>query len=462
MKLRVSLALSVGVLAVALGAVLLGGAEEAPAPSDTGGLAVVSDPREGAPPPAREGLPHVVLLVGCTVRRDQLEMYGGPPGLGAELARFAADGALFDDAIAAAPWTKASATALLTGWHALQIGMTEPSAKRNHRRLSRDRTTLAEHLRAAGYHTVGATANPNLNAVFGFDQGFDAYVQLEKLWREDMRKLGADELLPVALAELDALPDDGRPRFLQVVLVDAHAPYQAGPVARARWSEPGVPPQVAAYRAALQGFDRGFASLEAALAARGMDQGNTVFVVVSDHGEGLGWPAHHGKAHGRFLAPSVVGAVWAARGPGVGQGVRIDGVASGVDLVPTLLGLLDLPGYDGPGQDHSALLATGGRTARAHAFTDTWFADVDRAAVYTPEKACQRSFGAWQGRGDFQDGCFDRLEDPAHARPGPDAALEAVLVDWRRAAQEDARGGEDVAPSDDVRAQLEALGYLER
>lgn len=461
MNNRVSLAVAVGVLALALAAVLVGGEEEPPTAPESG-LAVVSDPLEGGRPAAREGLPHVVLVVGCTVRRDQLAMHGGPPDLGAALARFAAEGALFDDAIAAAPWTKPSATALLTGFHALQLGMTEPSPGRNHRRLPRERTTLAERLRAAGYRTVGATANPNLNAAFGFEQGFDAYVQLEKLWREDMRKLGAGELLPAFLAELDALPDDGRPRFLQVVLVDAHAPYQAGPIERARWSEPDLPPRVAAYRAALQSFDRGFATLEAELAARGMHAGNTVFVVVSDHGEGLGWPPHHGKAHGRYLAPSVVGAVWAMRGPGVGHGVRIDGVASGVDLVPTLLGLLDLPGYDGPGIDHSALLATGGRTRRAHAFSDTWFAEVDRAAVYTPDRACQRDFGERPGSGHFEDGCFDRREDPEHARPLRDAGLEDVLLGWREAMQAEAPVGEDVAPSDAVRDQLEALGYLDR
>lgn len=457
MKVRSLVAVSVALVGLVSTAWLLAGRDEPPADA----LSVASDPLEGDRPPAREGLPHVVLVIGCTLRKDQLEVYGGPEGLGTHLTALASEGALFEDAIAAAPWTKASATALLTGRHALQIGMVEPSSDRNHRRLAPDVTTLAEHLRAAGYRTLGATANPNLHAVFGFEQGFDAYVQLDRLWRHGMQKLGADALVPAMLRELDRLPDDGRPRYMQVMLVDAHAPYAEGPVDAMMWAEPGAPRRVWRYRAALEGFDRGLATLEVALAERGLTADNTVFVVVSDHGEGLSWPEHHGKAHGAFLAPSTVEAVWVARGPGVGRGVRIDGVASGVDVVPTLLGLLDLPGAGGPGVDHSALLATGGTTSRRRAFTDTWFIDANRAAVYTSERACQRDFHPFGRGGHFPDGCFDRAADPLHERPLRDDALEAELVDWRARMLLEAGTGRDAEPSADVDAQLEALGYLD-
>lgn len=460
MKLRTTVAASVGLLGLALSVALVG---RGGGPDANDALVVASDPLLGTRPAVHKELPHVVLVLGCTVRKDQLAMYGGPAELGIHLQEFSREGALFTDAIAAAPWTKASATALLTGYHALQVGMTEPTASRNHRRLSADLTTMAEHLRDAGYRTVGATANPNLNAVFGFEQGFDAYVQLEKLWREDMQKLGAEELLPSLLRELDALPDDGRPRFVQVTLVDAHAPYEASSHDMARFDEPGLPRRVAAYRSALERFDHGFGQLESELARRGMTAENTLFFVVSDHGEGLNWPEHHGKAHGRFLAPSTVEAVWAARGPGIGRGVRIDGMASGVDLVPTLLGLLDLPGYRGPGHDHSRILATGGTTTREYAFTDTWFSDTDRAAVYARDWACQRDFSGTHSSDPFEEGCFERSTDPQHARPVRDEAREAVVVDWRRQMLETAgsREAEQVDPSADIGAQLEALGYLE-
>lgn len=425
-----------------------------------------SDPLEGARPSAREGAPNVVLVIGCTVRKDQLSVYGGPAETTPFLAQLAAEGALFTDAIAAAPWTKASSTALLTGRHPSSVGMVEPGPGRNDRRLGREWTTLAEHLRGAGYHTVGATANPNLNAVFGFEQGFDRYLQLESLWRDDMLKLGAVDLLPRVGTMLDAVPQDGRPLYLQVLLVDAHAPYDATASERERFSEPDLPEEVAAYRVALARFDGGLASLVSLLEARGYERDDTVFVVVSDHGEGLSWPEHHGKAHGMHLAPSAVGALWTARGPGIGEGVEIDGVASGVDLVPTLLGLLDVPGYEGTGVDHSDLLASGGRSTRTHAFSDTWFIDVNRAAVYTHKLACQRDFDlvAPTEPGHFREGCFRRLRDPLHTRPIPNSALEQVLVDWREARRAEMQlvRTEDVAPPTELEAQLEALGYVDR
>ena len=43
-------------------------------------------------------------------------------------------------------------------------------------------TTLAEVLRENGYTTVGLTANPNINSVFNFDQGFDTYVDSHVLF----------------------------------------------------------------------------------------------------------------------------------------------------------------------------------------------------------------------------------------------------------------------------------------
>lgn len=428
-------------------------------------VVIVSDPALPGPA-AREGLPDVLLLIGCTLRKDQLTVYGGPSNTTPRLASFAAEGALFTDTIASAPWTKAASTAILTGYDAVSVGMVEPRATRNHRALQPVVTTLAEHLRAAGYHTVGATANPNLNAIFGFEQGFDAYVQPEGLWRNEMTKLSVDGLLP-SLGRLVADAPDERPLYAQVLLVDAHAPFEGLTHSPKDFAEPAPPDAVAgevrAYRAALRGFDDAAAAVMEATRRRGRDP---LVLIVSDHGEGLRWPEHHGKAHGRFLAPSAVGALWAMRGPGVGRGVRIDGVTSQVDIVPTLLGVLGLEGYAGPGMDHSALLARGGRSTRQAAFTDTWFIDTSRAAVYTEARACQRDFARVDlGEvGLFREGCFDRGRDPRHDRPLPNAALEGTLLAWREARVEEMRlfSGGNAEVTDDVQRQLEALGYLDR
>ncbi len=418
---------------------------------------------ETARPAAPTGAPHVVLVIGCTVRKDQVGTYGGMAGVTPFLDRLAAEGTVLEDVITAAPWTRAAAAAILTGRHAVSLGLVEPGSMRNERILSDDASTLAERMQAGGWTTIGFTANPNLNAVFGFDQGFDQYKQMPHLWREDGVKLSTRSALHGLLALVDEAPSE-RPVFLQVLLIDAHAPYVAHAEDAAPWREAGVPERVAAYRAGLHRFDGAVERLWEGLSARGWTREDTLFLVLNDHGEGLSFPPNQGKGHGRFLAPATVGGVWISWGREVAAGHRVQGIASQVDLVPTLVEFLDLPGaYDGPGQSLAApVRGASARTGGAYAFTDTWFLDSDRAAVYTPAHACQRSFSGGRAAA-FPDGCFDRIADPAHEAPAPDAELEAVLVDWRAArVLEQAATTSQIAPDDEARdRQLEALGYLE-
>ena len=426
----------------------------------------VPDPLAGERPEARMDAPNVVLVIGCTVRRDQTSLYGEVDGTTPFLESLAAAGVAFDDAIAAAPWTKAASSAILTGHHPVSIGMVEPGRKRNDRILGPHVDTLATHFRGAGYRTVGATANPNLNAIFGFNRGFDEYLQLRELWRENMSKLDGRDVVDLLDAALDQR-DPARPVFVQVMLVDAHAPFEPDPAFVAQFDVPGVPKKVREYRAALRTLDEVVSKLHARLAAKGFDASNTLFVVVSDHGEGLNHPAAHGKAHGRFLFPSSVGAVWTLAGPSIPAGHRIDGVASQIDIAPTLLGLAGVDSYRGPGLDlSSAIREQSPITGREMAYTDTWFATVNRAAVYTSKRACQRDFDEARGmdvRGRFREGCFDRETDPHHQTPFPESAIEDDLVAWRteREVEYQAFDVQNAEPDEGVVDQLKALGYME-
>lgn len=426
---------------------------------------VLHDPlpdRPAAPP----GAPNLVLVIGCTLRKDQTSVYGGPAVTTPFLQQLADQGTHLADLVNAAPWTRAASTAILTGHHPISLGMVDPGPARSEHRLPEQVVTLAEHLQAHGWATAGLTTNPNLNAIYGFDQGFDAYRQLEHLWRQRNIKVPGALAVPWAVELLDAL-EPGRPVFLQVVLVDAHLPFKAPAHLMAEVADPDVPPLVVEYRAVLRRLDAAVAQLADTLAQRGLTEDNTVFVVVNDHGEGLDWPEHHGRSHGRYLAPSAVGGVAVLRGPGVAVGHTVEGLASQIDLLPTLSGLLGLPAPEGPGHDLSALIR-GAQQPTPHdaVYADTWFRDVDRAAVYTEDRACQLEFRpAKPGSGaGFVSGCFDRRADPAHARPLDDAVLLDQLRGWRaeRALEAAAVGAsERVEPSASVNQQLEALGYLE-
>lgn len=433
-----------------------------PAPPGSDLVDIVWSESEGSRGPAPEGAPHVVLVIGCTVRQDQTSMYGGPAPTTPFLAGVAERGVRFADPIAAAPWTKAASTALLTGRHPFTVGMTEPGTGRNERVLPERLDTLAERFRDGGWATGAIVLNPNLHSTYGFSQGFDGYAQAAVLWRDVPVKLSgrfAVEALPALLDGLD--PD--RPRFLEIVLVDAHAPVDVYPGDLAQMPDDGVPEEVQRYRAGLRSLDRMVDWLRQTLEGRGFGARNTVFVFTNDHGEGLSYPVHHGKAHGKHLQPSTVGGVWVMEGPGVAAGHVVEGVASQVDLPQTLLGMVGLPLLDGPGRDLSAQVrGIVSDTGRSVAFADTWFKEVNRAAAYRADTACLLDFALAQRAGAAQ--CYDRELDPRHLRARVDGALTRRLHRWRRearAAREAFGEAADAAAAPSLEAQLEVLGYVD-
>ena len=86
--------------------------------------------------------------------------------------------------------------------------------------------------------------------------------------------------------------------------------------------------------------------LDAALDRLGR-RAETLLVVTSDHGEGLG---DHGEAvHGFFVYESTLAVPLVARGPGIPAGTQVATTVRSVDLLPTALDLLGVPLAAGPG-----------------------------------------------------------------------------------------------------------------
>jgi arylsulfatase A-like enzyme len=339
--------------------------------------------------------------------------------------------------------------------------MVEPADGRNERILPDAVQTLAERLRGAGYTTIGGTHNPNLDPVYGMDQGFDAYIPTAGRIRET-RPRGA-ELVDALLAEVDATHRPGTPLYLQATLVDAHTPREPTAAELAVAPSEGVPDQVHSYRATLHRLDTAIARLDAGLRERGFADDNTLFVFIADHGEALSWPAHHGQGHGFHLARSVTSVPWIVRGPSVPVGRRVPGLASQVDLTPTLLGLLGLPTDDLPGHDLSkSIRGQLKSTTRKRAHSDTWFYGVNRSAVVTHNTHCQAAFGPESD--DFTTGCWLRRSDPdleGESRESLPALSQ--ISRWRleqqfSAARYTPQAADVPTPLSDL---LEALGYAE-
>lgn len=424
-----------------------------------------------AVPGAAVERPNVVLVIVCTLRKDQLSFYGGHPSASPFVGGLAAQGAVFDHAWDAAPWTKAASTAIMTGHHAIQVGMVEPAEGSNRRRLGDEVNTLAEAFDGAGYWTIGLTANPNTNAIFGFDQGFDSYVEATGLWREGAVKTSGRKVASLALRAVDARQDREAPLYLRMMILDPHEPIRLDAGEARPFKVEGTPARVAKYQAMVARMDQAVKDLWQGLEERGFDASNTVLALVNDHGEGLSFPRHHGVGHGNLTFSSTVGMPWVVYGAGVAQGHRIGGVASQVDVMPTLMGLAGISGYDGPGFDHTAAVRGAAETEREKAYVDTWFQGASRAAVYTEERSCHKDFRTAEQLGTKvrrlpPQSCYDQQADPYQRTPLEplDETLVTDLVAWREARREEYEAFGDKADalmSRAMKEQLTALGYVD-
>ena len=115
--------------------------------------------------------PDIVLIVLDTQRADRLGCYGHTRPITPNLDRFAAGGALFEQAVSPAQWTIPSHASLFTGLYPTAHGVTQSSHS-----IGSGRPHLAQVLRQLGYETVGFCNNPLVGVLNnGFKRGFGAF-----------------------------------------------------------------------------------------------------------------------------------------------------------------------------------------------------------------------------------------------------------------------------------------------
>ena len=115
--------------------------------------------------------PHILFIVLDTLRRDRLSLYGHVRETSPRLDAFAAGATVFQRAIAPAQWTIPAHASMFTGVYPSTHQVTQ-----GYGRLSGMHPTLAEILRAGGYHTAGFCNNPLVGVLDnGLQRGFDAF-----------------------------------------------------------------------------------------------------------------------------------------------------------------------------------------------------------------------------------------------------------------------------------------------
>ena len=159
-----------------------------------------------------------MLIVVDTLRADHLGCYGYDEPTSPHLDARAADGVLFTRAYATSPWTFPSMASIVTSLYPETHGAYLPgemrriTAKSTPNRLSRKFTTLAEVLEESGITTASISANVLLG--YGVQQGFAEYHSKRQNAGLQTRK--AREWLETV--------QEGERFFLLLHFIDVHEP----------------------------------------------------------------------------------------------------------------------------------------------------------------------------------------------------------------------------------------------
>jgi arylsulfatase A-like enzyme len=317
------------------------------------GLTAVLVPGCGGGEP--EG-PNIVVVVLDTVRRDVAEL--SPSGVSPtpNLDRLSAEGTIFTNAWATAPWTVPSHASMFTGLLPSSHGCTGYNTF-----LGDEHTTVAEHLSKRGYETVAFFSNPWLtDKMSGMLRGFSMnYVEAGSDTRIFNIVDQGGEATSRNIENWLSERKDNRPFLMFVNFLEPHLPYSPPEEYRQKHL-PDLPPRsivttewalefnagvhpadtvdwgrvVRLYLGDVAVADSYLGRILRELERHGLYE-DTVIIVTSDHGENLGDNGYMDHQFGLFETLLAVPLV--VKIPGQDQSaVRKDPVML-TDIFPTLL-----------------------------------------------------------------------------------------------------------------------------
>jgi arylsulfatase A-like enzyme/Flp pilus assembly protein TadD len=387
---------------------------------------------------------NVLIVTIDTLRGDTLSSYGGAartPNLDA----LAAAGIRFTFAHAHAVVTLPSHASILTGRYPFDHGVRDNAGFR----LAPAAVTLAEAARDKGFATGAFVGAFPLDRQFGLAQGFDVYDDL-----------GGREVAPADFAFADRpaaevvatarawIERQQKPWFTWVHVFDPHAPYAPPPPYDREYA--GNP-----YAGEVAYVDHALGPL-LDLAGRGPRP--TTVVVTADHGEGLG---DHGEAtHGVFAYESTLQVPLILAQIGGGARRSAAGATSNVpvrhvDIVPTIADLTGMTlGMNLPGR--TLLIADQEREPRP-----TYF----EAMTAMLKRGWAPLQGTIVGHEKYISLPIEELYDLAadsreQTNLAPTSAARRREMAERLRAFSATLPGEQGVENPEVRARLQALGYL--
>jgi len=459
------------------------------------------------------GKPNVVLIVMDTVRAANMSLHGYERETTPNLEALAGGATLYENAITTSDMTLPGHASLFTGLYAnAHHSYCDPPEAPWGWPLAGDHRTLAEALSENGYLTAGISANFGIvRPVFGLAQGFDHFdsrrplalrhrssVALRRRVRNllysvfghrDVHRvsLTAAEINRLSLPWLRRAAELDRPLFLFMNYMDAHSPYL--PPAPYDTLFPGKSPRfspgyaqrlaktvmslqrpitpaerehlLSQYDGAIAYVDSRIAVVVEDLKRLGMYE-NTLLIVTSDHGEGLGEKDR--MLHPASTAQTQVHVPLLVKYPNQRSAESVRAPVSLIDLMPTVLASvgLDVP-ESLPGRDMRSI------------------APGDMTPVFTQYYPCSRRYN-WHPRVKFRERavvagpykyiaaydsgpqCYNLHTDPEekvniyNSEPACPVLMDR-LAQWY--ASESSTPSEAITPDAETMKRLRSLGYVQ-
>jgi arylsulfatase A-like enzyme len=459
-----------------------------------------------------EGKPSVLLVTIDTLRADHVGAYGYAKASTPNLDALAREGILFRHAVATNINTGPSHASILTGLYPEAHGVLV-----NKLRLPRAVPTLADVLRDEGYVTAAFVSSYTTQDIAcGLPSRFQTYdddLRTIRWLPEQAQRIGTVKLLlrvATALGLYNGEPNQsyrvaedtadkaeawlasngGRPFFLWTHFFDPHLPYhpplefRTGPDRgiRGNWYDfdaarrAEIIESAEMMEAMIDLYDAEVAYADAELgrileAARAASpDGNLLIVVTSDHGESMGEHDTYWRRDmydSSLLVPLVI-----VPPPVAGiTGHTVDAQVSSVDLVPTILAMLDVESAtDFDGFSLTGLIDGSDSRGSGAAFSSMYVIpgqyDRERHAVREEGwKLIRNPPGWYSGGGKYTNETSlelynlssdaAELNDLADIETGKRAALETSLNSMNFSGQE-----LDIQLTPEEHERLRGLGYV--
>ncbi|MFB3882584.1 MAG: sulfatase [Armatimonadota bacterium] len=441
--------------------------------------------RPALPPRLGTRKPDVFIYLVDALRPDHLGCFGYPRGTSPFIDAFVREAALYEQAFAAGTWTRSSVATILTGLCGAAHGAVHETDA-----LAEWPVLLPEVLRGQGYTTRCISANGNVTAELGFDQGYDEFIFSDRAPASWISQLVERRL---------AAQDPRKPVFMYLHTVETHGPLTPGPepvrrfdrglkgryggtsasldkisVLHPKLTEADIGHLVDLYDASVFEADQGFRQFISALKKTGRYE-NSLIILLSDHGEAFS--EHDTFGHGWDLTRETMHVMLAVKCPaGRYAGTRVRDRVSLVDVAPTVFYETGLrPGLLYPLEGRPLAPDRMEKGRRIYAETSMWEANnldlvavidedgckrVIDASVPPRETASKQTIGLWDTNRDPNEQADLSAKLPVRAAYG-EQLIASWLLDQYRVRTRSATGPTPkIQLSDELRRTLKDLGYL--